>query len=100
MRCTFFMLFCLVGMTFANDGYAQKTMLNITLNNRTVDEVLTELEQGTEFVFFYNNKQVDVDRRVSVKANNKTIFKVLDEVFKGTNITYKVLDRNIILYDK
>ena len=24
MRCTLFMLFCLVGMTFANEGYAQK----------------------------------------------------------------------------
>ena len=100
MRCTFFMLFVCVGMSFANDSYAQKTMLNLVLNDKTVDEVLTELEQGTEFVFFYNNNQVDVDRRVSVKVNNKTIFKVLDDVFKGTNITYKVLDRNIILYDK
>ncbi|WP_240058207.1 SusC/RagA family TonB-linked outer membrane protein, partial [Bacteroides uniformis] len=100
MRCTLFMLFCLVGMTFANEGYAQKTMVNIALENKTVDEVLTELEQGTEFVFFYNNKQIDVKRRVSVRANNKTIFKVLNDVFKGTNIGYKVLDRNIILYDK
>lgn len=100
MRCTLFMLFCLVGMALANDGYAQKTMVNITLEDKTVDEVLTELEQGTEFVFFYNNKQIDVRRRVSVRANNKTIFKVLNDVFKGTNIGYKVLDRNIILYDK
>lgn len=100
MRCTLFMLFCLVGMTFANDSYAQRTMVNIALDNRTVDEVLTELEHGTEFVFFYNNKQVDVKRRVSVTANNKTIFKVLEDVFKGTNVAYKVLDRNIILYDK
>ena len=45
MRCTLFMLFCLVGMTFANEGYAQKTMVNIALEDKTVDEVLTELEQ-------------------------------------------------------
>ena len=70
------------------------------MKTRPVDEVLTELEQGTEFVFFYNNKQIDVKRRVSVRANNKTIFKVLNDVFKGTNIGYKILDRNIILYDK
>ena len=55
MRCALFMLFCLVGMTFANEGYAQKTMVNITLENKTVDEVLTELEQGTEFVFYYQH---------------------------------------------
>ena len=100
MKCAFFMLFCLVSMAFANDGYAQKTMLNIALNNKTVDEILTELEKGTEFVFFYNNKQIDVKRRVTIKAANKSIFKVLDEIFKGTNIAYKVLDRNIVLYDK
>lgn len=75
-------------------------MVSLALEDRTVDEVLTELEQGTEFVFFYNNKQVDVNRRVSVQVNNKTIFKVLNDMFKGTNIGYKVLDRNIILYDK
>ncbi|WP_244440318.1 SusC/RagA family TonB-linked outer membrane protein [Bacteroides rodentium] len=100
MRCALFMLFCLVGMTMANEGYAQKTMVNLALEDKTVDEVLTELEQGTEFVFFYNNKQIDVKRRVSVQANNKTIFKVLNDVFKGTNVGYKVLDRNIVLYDK
>ena len=34
MRCTLFMLFCLVGMTFANEGYAQKTMVNIALEDK------------------------------------------------------------------
>ncbi|WP_321330662.1 TonB-dependent receptor [uncultured Bacteroides sp.] len=100
MKCTFFMLFCLIGVTFANNSYAQKTTLNIALTDRTVDEVLTEIEQGTEFLFFYNNKQVDVKRRVSVRAINKNIFKVLDDVFKGTNTAYRILDKNIILYDK
>ena len=88
-------------MTFANEGYAQKTMVNIALENKTVDEVLTELEQGTEFVFFYNNKQIDVKRRVSVRANNKTIFKVLnDDIQRNQYRLIRVLDRNIILYDK
>lgn len=100
MRCTFFMLFCFIGVTFANEGYAQKTALNLTMMDRTVDEVLTEIEKGTEFVFFYNNRQIDVKRKVSVNARNKNIFKVLDDVFKGTNTIYQVLDKNIILYDK
>lgn len=51
MKCAFFMLFCLVSMAFANDGYAQKTMLNIALNNKTVDEILTELEKVQNLFF-------------------------------------------------
>lgn len=34
MRCTLFMLFCLVGMTFANEGYAQKAMETLLLRTR------------------------------------------------------------------
>lgn len=72
MRCTLFMLFCLVGMTFANEGYAQKTMVNIALENKTVGEVLTECWNKVPNLFSSTTtKQIDVKRRISVRANNK-----------------------------
>lgn len=97
MRTTLLMLFCVVGFVSANTGYAQKTLLNITSQNQTIGEVLNEIEQKTEFTFFYNNKQVDVKRRVSVQANSENVFNVLDKIFKGTNVVYSVLDKSIIL---
>lgn len=97
MRTTLFMLFCVVGILSANEGYAQKTLLNITSRNKMVSEVLNEIEQKTEFTFFYNNKQVDVKRRVSVQATSENVFKVLDKIFSGTDVVYKVLDKSIIL---
>lgn len=97
MRTTLFMLFCFVGFISANDGYAQKTLLKITSQDKTVNELLNEIEQKTEFTFFYNNRQVDVNRRVSVQANTENVFQVLNKIFKGTDITYKVLDKSIIL---
>lgn len=97
MRITLFMLFCVVGLISANDGYAQKTLLNLTSQGKMVSEVLNEIEQETEFTFFYNNKQVDVKRRVSVQAKSENIFKVLDKIFEGTGVAYKVLDKSIIL---
>lgn len=51
MRCTLFMLFCLVGMTFANEGYAQKAMVNIALEDKTVDEVLTDWNKVLNLYF-------------------------------------------------
>lgn len=97
MKMTFFMLFCAVGFISANDGYAPKTVLSLVVHDKTVSEVLNEIEQETEFTFFYNTRQIDVKRHVSVQADSEDIFKVLDKIFGGTDVVYKVLDKDIIL---
>lgn len=97
MRLSIIMLFAFVGLALANEGYAQKTRLNIAVENKTVEEVLDEIEKKTEFTFFYNNRQINIKRRVTVNANEEDVFNVLNKVFKGTDISYKVLDRSIIL---
>ncbi len=97
MRIALFMLFCMVGFASADNSYAQKTMLNITPESKVVREVLNEVEQQSDFTFFYNNNEVDVTRKVSVNVKSGDIFTVLDKVFKGTGVSYKVLDKSIIL---
>lgn len=100
MKLSVVLLFCFVGVLSANEGYAQKTILNITMEDKSINEVLNEIEKRTEFTFFYNNKQVDVHRRISVNVRQENVFSVLKQIFDGTNITYQVLDKSIILADK
>ncbi|WP_170154455.1 TonB-dependent receptor [Mangrovibacterium diazotrophicum] len=45
----------------------------------------------------YDNKQVDVNRRVSIEVQGKNIDEVLADIFAGTNVSYKVIDRHIML---
>jgi TonB-linked SusC/RagA family outer membrane protein len=79
--------------------YSQTTKLTLAENNSTLINVLREIEGQSEFKFFYNEK-VDVNRSVSVDVNQKTIAEILDNVLSGTSVTYKVLGRQIALYDK
>ncbi len=96
-----FMLACSVSVVMvATNSYAKQTLFSINSNNRMISEVLNEIEEKTDFRFFYNNKDIDVARRVSVNINSENVFYVLNEVFRGTNIVYKVLDKNIILSNK
>lgn len=90
-------LLCSVGLAQAAGTYAQNARISLEANNQTVREVLHEIEAQSEFDFFFNNKHVDLDRRVSVDADRSNIFEVLDEVFEGTNVKYTVLDKKIIL---
>ena len=85
------------GLTYASNSYAQTTMVSINVENQTVKEVLDEIENTTEYSFFYNTRHVDLDRKVSVNINNADIFEVLDDVFRGTNVVYSVKDRSIVL---
>ena len=97
MKLSVIMLFICVGLAYASDSYSQNVLLNIDVNNKSVQEVLDEIEKQSDFHFFYNNKQVNTSRIVSIKSKQKNVFNVLEQLFSGTNISYKVLDKSIIL---
>lgn len=100
MRLSVIMLFVFIGATYATESYSQSAKLSLNINNRTVQEVLDEIEKQSEFRFFYNNKQVNTARIVTLKSDKKNVFGVLDALFSGTDISYKVLEKSIILSPK
>ncbi|WP_294471051.1 TonB-dependent receptor [uncultured Bacteroides sp.] len=97
MRLLVLFLVCSIGLTYAADSYAQKAMISIDAHNQRVEDVLKEIEEQSDFDFFFNNKHVDLNRRVSVSADKSNIFSVLEEIFAGTNVKYSVLDKKIVL---
>lgn len=97
MRLLILFLVCSIGLGYAADSYAQKAMISIDAHNQRVEDILKEIEEQSDFDFFFNNKHVDLNRRVSVSADKSNIFSVLKEVFAGTNVKYSVLDKKIIL---
>lgn len=97
MRVLILISIFFVNLTQANNSYAQRVAVTIDVQNQTVKEVLKRIEKQSEFSFFYNNDELDVNRRVSIIANNNNIFNVLIQLFAGTNVKYSVLDKSIIL---
>lgn len=97
MRLSLFLSCCSIGLAQAVNSYAQKATVHLNLSNQTVQTVLDEIENQSDFSFFFNTRHVDLNRKVSVHADKSDIFKVLDKVFSGTNIRYSVVDKKIIL---
>ncbi|MDR1937092.1 MAG: SusC/RagA family TonB-linked outer membrane protein, partial [Tannerellaceae bacterium] len=97
MKLSITMLYLCIGLTFAENSYSQSTLLTLDVKNQTVQNVLDEIERQSDFHFFYNNKQVNTARIVSIKSDKKDVFSVLDMLFKDTNVRYSVMDKNIIL---
>ncbi len=98
MKLTILLICISVLNSLASVSYSQNTKLNVVSNNSTIEEVLRIIEDQSEFRFFYNNKNINVNRKVSVNVKDKKVFDVLDELFKDLEIKYKVYDRQIALY--
>ncbi len=93
-RVTFFLLFLLINVLGVMSVHAQK--ISVDSKSATVQTVMSQIEAQTGYKFFYNN-QVNLTRTVSLKASNEELASVLKKLFAGTNISYKVIDKIIVL---
>ena len=97
MRISLILLFSVILQLSAENGYAQRTRIPISMSNASIEQVLNKIEESSDFVFLYNDKTVQTDRIVTVRNKNGKIMEILDEIFQGTNIAYTVVDKQIIL---
>lgn len=79
---------------------SQNTRVNIHVNNANTQIVLNEIEKQTDYLFVYDTKEIDLNRKVSVEAQNKTVADVLSSVFTQTDISYAMEGNNIMLMRK
>jgi TonB-linked SusC/RagA family outer membrane protein len=77
--------------------YSQKTKLNIKLENATLQQVFSAIQEQSEFDFFYKNEQIPANARISAEYQDEAIEVVLDKILKGTGLTYHVLDKDIVI---
>ena len=98
-RFSICLLFLWMSMSFclAAETYSQETFFTIESNNLTVKEVFNKIEKESEYIFFYLDNSVDLNRKVSVKARKEQVSKILDQIFEGTDTHYYISDRQIII---
>lgn len=96
MKLTTLFLMIGMGIVCANT-YSQNTFLTLKVNNKTVREVFDIIEQNSEYIFFYNDDAINLNRKVKVDAKDQTVDKILDQLFGNTNNTYKIDDRQVYI---
>ena len=80
--------------------YAQQTKLSFELNQASVKEIIENIESQSEYVFFYKDDRIDLERELDINVVDKTIVEMLELLFKGTNHVYKVDDRQVMIGTK
>ncbi|WP_289601531.1 STN domain-containing protein [Parabacteroides goldsteinii] len=100
MRITLLLLL-FVTYGWANEAtYAQVTEIHLSSGNKTLQEVFSEIEGKTEFIFFYNDNAIDLSKKVHVEKSHGSINEILDNLLEGSGADYKIVDRQVIFYKK
>jgi TonB-linked SusC/RagA family outer membrane protein len=96
MKISVFLLFFSFMNILAAPTYSQATKISLHLKDVTVEEVLSKIEDESEFYFLFNQKLIDVNRKLDIDADKVPIKDVLNEILND-DVKYIVYDRQIIL---
>lgn len=81
-------------------AYAQSKSFSFKMENKSLQDVFSYIEQNSEFVFLYYADVLDTKRLVDVSVKDASIQTVLNKVLKGTLTSYEIKGRQIILKEE
>jgi len=98
MRINLNILLLMIGLFLAS---ASMVSGQVTLkeSHTPLEKVLHSIEKQTGYVFLYTGKDVQ-SLTVSVEVNNVSVTEALDKCLKDLPLSYKVVDKNILLKRK
>lgn len=79
------------------DTFAQVLKVSMKKNNVSIEQILQELEKQSEYTFFYNDNQVNLNKKVSVNVKDASIESVLNQVFANSGYSYKIVNDQILV---
>jgi len=96
MKITIFLLFFGLINLVAGPSYSQNTKISLDMKDVSIESVLSKIEDVSEFYFLFNQKLIDVERKVDVVAKELLIKDILSEIFPK-DVKFIVSDRQIVL---
>jgi len=96
MKMSFFLFIFTIFQLVATESYSQLTKLTLNVENTRIADVLSEIENMSEFYFLYSPKLIDVERKVDINVNKETIKDILDGIFPN-KVRIVVSNNQIVL---
>jgi TonB-linked SusC/RagA family outer membrane protein len=91
-------LLCLLTVLNVNASlYSQSTALDLSVNQKSVREVLKTIEKQSNFRFFYNEEFSDLNKTVSLDLKGKKLDEVLTMLLENSGVTYKILENDVVV---
>ncbi|MGS2741534.1 SusC/RagA family TonB-linked outer membrane protein [Sinomicrobium sp. M5D2P17] len=97
MKLSALFLFMALFAMHANNSYSQHNKVSLDISQKSVRQVLEQIERKTDYQFVYKLEDVDLNRKITLKVSNELITKVLDVMFNSSETEYAILDKQVFL---
>lgn len=87
----------LCSLMFASSGATIAAQISVAATNKSLREVIKEIEKNSDYRFFYSDDLAGLNTVVSVDAKNADIKKILDKVVGQAGISYILKENNQIV---
>ncbi|PTN07994.1 TonB-linked SusC/RagA family outer membrane protein [Mangrovibacterium marinum] len=76
---------------------AQDNRITAHFSSVSLKKVFELIQEQSEYIIFYNDKQVNLKRTIKLNVEDQPVDDVLKITLKGTGLGYKMFDRQIII---
>jgi TonB-linked SusC/RagA family outer membrane protein len=91
-------LVCLsIGIMQVSGKVNAQEKVTLKLTNVEIAKGLTTIENQFNYRFLYNNNLKSIKTKINIDVKDEVISQVLDQMFMGTDLSYKMLENNLIV---
>ena len=77
--------------------HSQGKLLDLRLENASLEQVIWKLEEKTDFTFMYWTDEIK-DVKVSLDMRQKTVNEILDYCLRNTKLKYEINEETVVIY--
>lgn len=89
---------CFALTVLVSPVFAQETKpITLEVKDAPIVSVIKQIEQQSGYTFFYNTKDIETVRNVSLNLHDSDLKSALNHLFRGTGITWSIDEKHVIL---
>ncbi len=100
MRISVFLTFVCVCQLWASNTEAQNAVISMSTGNMSIRNIINEIEQQTDYLVVFSNREVDVDKNVYINDKTGKVSDYLNIMSDASNLKYEYENNYIVLTNK
>lgn len=88
---------CMILMVMSFTSASGQKIESFSVRNSTLKEALKQLEKQVDMGFFYESREVEEVRGITLSIRNVTLEEILQKLLLGSGFTYEIVDKNVII---
>jgi TonB-linked SusC/RagA family outer membrane protein len=100
MKICLLFLFAFTFQMMAFNSHAQDAVIELERSTITIGQLISEIENQTDYLVVYSNREVDTNRKVNFQQRSDKVSSFLNTAFSSTDIGYNFENDYIVLSKK